>query len=81
MKVLSFFTKLLHFFPEEFSHSLALRSLKFLYLTGFLRLLVKKQKYNENLNKHLRKQGFLSNFKNGSDSFGWRSWIKAWKLN
>ncbi len=64
MKVLSFFTKLLHFFPEEFSHSLALKSLKFLHLIGLLGLLVPKQKYIENYNKHKKKDGFLSGFKN-----------------
>ena len=40
MKILSFFTKLLHFLPSEFSHDLALNSLKFLYLTGILNLLL-----------------------------------------
>ena len=64
MKVLSFITKLLHFFPEEFSHSLALRSLKFLYITGFLSFLVPKQKCKENLNLLSKEGNFLSNFKN-----------------
>lgn len=64
MKVLSFFTKLLHFFPEEFSHSLALRSLKFLYIIGFLGLIAPKQKYKENLNLPAEEVNFLSHFKN-----------------
>ncbi len=64
MKVLSFFTKLLHFFPEEFSHSLALRSLKILHLIGLLGLLVPNQKFNNHPNLHLEKKNFLSNFKN-----------------
>ena len=64
MKILSFFTRLLHFFPEEFSHSLALRSLKFLYLIGLLGLLVPKPKCKENLNQKIKKEDFLSNFKN-----------------
>ena len=64
MKVLSFFTKLLHFFPEEFSHSLALRSLKLLHLIGLLGLLVQKQACNNNFNQHIEKENFLSNFKN-----------------
>ena len=64
MKVLSFFTKLLHFFPEEFSHLLALKSLKFLHLIGLLGLLVPKQKCNNNLNQHIEKGNFLSNFRN-----------------
>jgi len=64
MKILSFFTRLLHFFPEEFSHSLALRSLKILYLIGLLGLLVPKPKYKENLNQKIKKEDFLSYFKN-----------------
>ena len=64
MKVLSFFTKLLHFFPEEFSHLLALRSLKFLHLIGFLGLLIPKQNLEENLNLPSEEGSFLSNFKN-----------------
>ena len=64
MKVLSFFTKLLHFFPEEFSHSLALRSLKFLYIIGFLDLIAPKQKCKENLNLPAEEANFLSHFKN-----------------
>jgi dihydroorotate dehydrogenase len=64
MKVLSFFTKLLHFFPEEFSHSLALKSLKFLHLIGLLGLLVPKQESNKNPNQHIEKENFLSNFRN-----------------
>ena len=64
MKILSFFTRLLHFFPEEFSHSLALRSLKFLHLLGLLGLLVPKPKYKENLNQKIKKEDFLSYFKN-----------------
>ena len=64
MKVLSFFTKLLHFFPEEFSHALALKSLKFLYLVGLLGLLVPKQERNNNHIQNIEKENFLNNFKN-----------------
>ena len=44
MKILSFFTKLLHFFPTEFSHFLALKSLKFLHVSGLLKILLSGQK-------------------------------------
>lgn len=64
MKILSFFTRLLHFFPEEFSHSLALKSLKLLHLLGLLGLLVPKQKFYKNYNQHKKKENFLSKFKN-----------------
>ena len=64
MKILSFFTRLLHFFPEEFSHSLALRSLKILYLIGLLGLLAPKPKYKESLNQEIKKDDFVSYFKN-----------------
>ena len=47
MKILSFFTKLLHYLPSEFSHNLALNSLKFLYLTGILKLLYPLQEEGE----------------------------------
>ena len=43
MKLLSFFTKLLHFLPSEFAHILALKSLKLAYLSGFIKLLSLKQ--------------------------------------
>jgi len=64
MKILSFFTKLLHFFPEEFSHLLALRSLKLLHFLGFLALLVPKQNFCEAGAQLKKKEDFLNNFKN-----------------
>lgn len=64
MRILSFFTDLLHFLPAEFSHKLALNSLKFLYLIGILRLIVPSQKSKVNFNQVSRNQVFLSKLKN-----------------
>lgn len=44
MYLISFFTKILHYLPSEFSHFIALKSLKILHLTGILRYL-----YSSNL--------------------------------
>ena len=46
MKLISFFTKLMHYLPGEFSHHLALKGLKFLYFTGFLKLFAHKKVSN-----------------------------------
>ena len=63
MKILSFFTKLLHFLPSEFSHRLALNSLKFLHVTGLLKLLLPTQKHRS-IAKKEEKEQFLEKFKN-----------------
>ena len=42
MNLLTFFTKLFHFLPEEISHHLALLGLKGLYSSGLLKFLIKK---------------------------------------
>ena len=39
MRILSFFTNLLHFLPPEASHNVALLSLKFIHRIGILRFL------------------------------------------
>ena len=64
MKILSFFTSLLHFLPEEFSHKFALSSLKFLHLTGILRIILPKQIVNVNLTQESKRHVFLAKFKN-----------------
>ena len=42
MKLISFATKLLHFFPAEISHHIALNGLNLLYRLGLLKFLVDK---------------------------------------
>ena len=46
MNLISFFTKMMHYLPSEFSHHLALKGLKFLYFTGFLKLFTQKKDSN-----------------------------------
>lgn len=43
MHLFTFFTKLLLYLPGEFSHYVALKSLKVLHLTGLLRILIRNQ--------------------------------------
>ena len=43
MLVFTFFTKLLHYFPSEISHHIALKGLKFLYILGLFKLFKIKQ--------------------------------------
>jgi len=63
MKILSFFTKLLHFIPPEISHSLALNSLKVLYKLGLLSLISPPNKIAAD--KTIRnKENFLGIFRN-----------------
>ena len=38
MLLITFFTKLLHYLPGEISHHVALKSLKFLYISGLLKI-------------------------------------------
>ena len=38
MHIITFITKLLHFLPGEISHHLALKGLKFIYLTGLFKI-------------------------------------------
>lgn len=64
MKILSFFTYLLHFLPTEFSHKFALDSLKFLYKTGILRFIVPKQKSEMNFNQVASNRVFFTKLKN-----------------
>ena len=63
MKILGFFTKLLHFLPSEFSHDLALNALKFLYVTGTLNLLLPTQEKNK-VKALGKKSNFLESLKN-----------------
>ena len=63
MKILSFFTKLLHFLPTEFSHFVALNSLKFLYLSGLLKILLLKQRDDRSSQEKVEVQ-FINNLKN-----------------
>lgn len=49
MILFSFFTKILHFFPGEISHDIALKGLKIVYKIGLLQLLIKlRQNPTEN---------------------------------
>tara|TARA_B100000212_G_scaffold298715_1_gene243044 strand:- start:1523 stop:2533 length:1011 start_codon:yes stop_codon:yes gene_type:complete len=43
MFIFSWFTKLLHYLPSEFAHSLALNGLKLIYLTGMLKFIFKSE--------------------------------------
>ena len=43
MLIISWFTKLLHYLPSEFAHSIALNGLKLIYLTGILRFFRKPE--------------------------------------
>jgi len=43
MYIFSIFTKILHFLPGEFSHHIALKSLKILHFLGVTKILIKKQ--------------------------------------
>ena len=44
MKIISVITKVLHYFPEEVSHSLALKGLKIAFNIGILQFLVSNKK-------------------------------------
>ncbi len=46
MIIISFFTKILHYLPGEFSHSIALRGLKLLNYSGLIRLFHFTEKYD-----------------------------------
>ena len=48
MKLITLFTKIMHYLPSEFSHHLALGGLKFLYLTGLLKFFIRKKDLNQN---------------------------------
>ncbi len=63
MKFLSFFTKLLHFFPTEFSHLLALKSLKFLHKSGLLKILLLENE-NSVISQEEGKIHFMNTLKN-----------------
>ena len=63
MKILSFLTRLLHFLPSEFSHSLALNSLKLLHFIGLLTPISSANKKKEPAAEEEKKK-FLNNFKN-----------------
>ena len=55
MILFSFFTKLLHLFPSEIAHIIALKGLKAIYSVGLLDLLVRKipQKKNSLINQNI----------------------------
>ena len=63
MIILSFFTKLLHLFPSEISHSLALKSLKFVYSIGLLNFLLPKQ-IGKTFNQKSNHGNMLNNLRN-----------------
>ena len=62
MRIISFFTKLLHYVPSEFAHNIALVGLKTLHITGVLRFIIDNDSKNK-IDKSI-KLGNLS-FKNG----------------
>lgn len=54
MYLLSIFTKILNFLPEEFSHHLALKSLKYLHLTGLTKFLLNNSERTKFVKKDIR---------------------------
>lgn len=64
MRILSFFTKILHFLPSELSHSLALNSLKMIHTIGLLHFLVKQKESEEGSSQEIECSDFLNNFRN-----------------
>ena len=65
MKLLSFFTKLLHYLPSEFAHTLALNSLKIAYITGFLKLLsLHKNRSNDIQSTFTEEKDIFRNYDN-----------------
>ena len=62
MRIISFFTKLLHYVPSELAHNIALFGLKTLHITGVLRFIIDNDSKNK-IDKSI-KLGNLS-FKNG----------------
>ncbi len=71
MIVFSVFTKLLHFLPSEFSHGLALKSLKLLHSLGILKFFLKQPSYNANFeDRDLRNHSNLVGLAAGLDKNG-----------
>jgi len=64
MKILSFFTKILHFLPTEISHKLALEALKAAHLTGLLGLLVPISSKDKIVSKTNEDNNFLDTLDN-----------------
>lgn len=67
MNLITFFTKLLHLFPSEISHFIALKGLKVLFASGLLGFLINKEKdisEEKNLNVNLSMKLKLPYIKN-----------------
>ena len=65
MKLLSFFTKLLHFLPSEFAHTLALNSLKLAYLLGLIKILnIQQNRLNIAQSTSVANKGIFKKYSN-----------------
>ena len=65
MKLLSFFTKLLHFLPSEFAHTLALNSLKLAYSLGLIKILnIQQNRLNIAQSTSIANKGIFKKYSN-----------------
>ena len=69
MFLLTFFTRIFHFFPSELSHFLALNGLKAAYSTGLLKILTRYDPEKPEVKNYFENQS-LDNFKNYKNKLG-----------
>ena len=70
MIILSFFTKILHYLPGEISHSIALRGLKLLYLSGLMPFFYTTDKNYDFTKRDIRKRTNMLGIAAGLDKNG-----------